>query len=70
MTTPNRQVVITCSADTAVVLPGRPAIHGGLHLLLPLRALPGLRSADTAMNGTQLKLKGTQQDFDTNASRS
>ena len=47
MTTPNRQVVITCSADAAVVCPGAPELPGsGRHLLLPLRALPGLRPAD------------------------
>ena len=46
MTTPNRQVVITCSADTAVVCPGLsnyPAREG--HLLLPLQALRDLRAA-------------------------
>jgi SecD/SecF fusion protein len=66
MTTPSKRIVITCSDQTAVVCPGLqgyPAPKLTYYYLFEHDT-----SADPpspAMNGTMLKLKGTQQDFDT-----
>ena len=46
MTTPNRQVVITCSADTAVVCPGLPSYPAaGVTYYYLFKHCAGLRAA-------------------------
>ena len=65
LTTPNKRVVITCSDQTAVVCPGLqgyPAPKLTYYYLFEHD--PTADPPSPAMNGTMLKLKGTQQDFD------
>src|SRR5262249_38299044 len=65
MTTPTNTVVITCDSTSSVVCPGlaTPPAPGATYYYLfkhDLNADP----PSPAMTGTELKLKGTQQDFD------
>jgi preprotein translocase subunit SecD len=65
MTTPNNTVVITCDSVSSVVCPGLSSypVPGATYYYLfkhDLTADP----PSPAMTGTELALKGTQQDFD------
>src|SRR5437762_7688653 len=66
LTVPSNRVVNTCEAKTSVVCPGLNAnpVPGVTYYYLFKHTNPNVPNPVPQMTGSDLKLKGTQQDFD------
>jgi SecD/SecF fusion protein len=66
LTVPDKRVVITCNADTSEVCPGLQSLptEGVTYYYLFEHDIDNAEDPVPQMTGKDLKLKGTQQDFD------